>query len=117
MNAPLKRFALPALRWVLGLVVVAQSLEFIFSASTARHLAHMGLPLWLRPVLGGIEVAAAVLFLIPRSAVLGGYLLLTIFAFAIAIHVLHGQYAVDTLIVYFMAVLACLADREQGSAS
>jgi DoxX-like family len=108
-----RKIALPGLRWTLGLVVAWESLAFMLSPSTARHLAHMGVPLWVRPVLGGAEILAAILFLIPATMTLGGYSLLAIFALAIAIHLLHGQYAVDSLLVYFMAVLVLMAYDER----
>jgi len=116
MNARLKQAAIPALRWVLGIVVILQSLEFVLSHLAAHFLAKMGVPPWVRPVLGGAEILAAVLFLLPSTVIAGGYALLAIFVLAMAIHILHGQYAVEGLAVYCMAVLVCMAahDRSQG---
>ncbi|HEY2547835.1 MAG TPA: hypothetical protein VGI46_17315, partial [Candidatus Acidoferrum sp.] len=51
------------LRWTLGIVVLLESIEFVFSASAARFLAKTGLPSSVQPVLGGAEIIAAVLFL------------------------------------------------------
>ncbi len=113
MNASLKKFAIPGLRWVLGAVVILQSVHFVLSHSTAHFFAKMGVPAWVRPALGGIEVLAAVLFLLPWTIVAGGYLLLIVFLLAIAIHVLHGQYDVEGLVVYGMAVLVCMAGHDR----
>lgn len=112
MNAPLKSFSIPLLRWTLGLVVLLQSCQFVFSTSAAHFLAKTGLPSWLRPVLGGAEIIAAVLFLLPWSALLGSYLLLVIFALAVLVHLLHGQYEVEGLAVYAAAVFVCMAHSE-----
>jgi hypothetical protein len=47
-------------------------------------------------VLGGAEILAAMLFLIPPTMTVGGYSLLVIFALATLIHLLHGDYAPDS---------------------
>jgi uncharacterized membrane protein YphA (DoxX/SURF4 family) len=112
MNANLARLSLSLLRWTLGLVVMLQSLEFVFSTAAAHFLAKAGLPAWLRPVLGASEIIAAVLFLVPFTATIGGYLLLIIFALAALLHVLHGQYGVEGLLVYAVAVLVSMAHTE-----
>jgi ABC-type branched-subunit amino acid transport system permease subunit len=110
MNPRLARFAIPGLRWVLGLVVLEESLRFALSSSAARHLAHFGLPAWMQPALGISEAVAALLFLLPAVRLAGGYLLLGIFTLATVIHVLHGEYDVGPLLVYAMGVLVCMSD-------
>lgn len=111
MNTGSKRRYGSVLQWTLGVVVIAESLRFAFSASGAHFLLKTGLPAWVGPTLGVTEALAALLFLLPFSRALGGYLLLVIFALAAVIHLLHGQYDVGGLVVYAAAVLACLADR------
>ncbi len=49
MNARLAKLSIPLLRWTLGLVVLLESCQFIFSASAAHFLAKAGLPSWIRP--------------------------------------------------------------------
>ena len=112
MNVSLAKSSIPLLRWAVGLVVLIESCRFVFSASSAHLLAKAGLPAWILPVLGGGEIIAVVLFLVPFTALAGGYLLLVIFGFAALVHILHGQYAVGDLVVYATAVLACLAHSE-----
>jgi hypothetical protein len=112
MNQNLRRASIPLLRWTLGLVVVLQSFEFVFSSSAAHFLAQAGLPAWTRPALGGSETIAAVLFLVPFTATIGGYLLLVIFGLAALLHILHGQYGVEGLLVYAVAVLVSMAHTE-----
>ncbi len=106
MNPKLK-LAISGLRWVLGLVVLLESVHFVLSP--AAQFAKTGLPLWLRPALGGSEVVAAILFLVPVASAVGGYALLFIFAVAAGIHFLHGQFDVGNLFIYAMATLVCLA--------
>jgi DoxX-like family len=116
MSANLTRVSIPLLRWTLGLVVMLQSFEFVFSTSAAHFLAKAGLPAWLRPVLGGSEIIAAVLFLVPFTATIGGYLLLVIFGLAALLHILHGQYGVEGLLVYAAAVLVSMAHTKNRTA-
>jgi uncharacterized membrane protein YphA (DoxX/SURF4 family) len=116
MNTRLKNFSILLLRLTLGLVVLLQSCQFVFSTSAAHFLAKAGLPSWLRPVLGGAEIIAAVLFLLPWTARLGSHFLLVILALAVLVHILHGQYAVGGLFVYAAAVFACLAHTKNATA-
>jgi hypothetical protein len=60
----------------------------------------------LRLVLGWGEIIGAVLLLIPRTAVRGGWLLAGIFVVAIVVHVLHGTYNVGNLVMYTAAAWA-----------
>ena len=110
MNQPSRRWALPALRWSVGLVVLIESCRFVLSHGPI----HGGLPEWIRPVIGGCEIVAAILFLLPFARVAGAYLLVIIFTVAVLIHVLHGQYDVGALVVYAMAVLASMDARREG---
>ena len=103
------RSALVALHWSVGLVVLIESALFVFSASRAHDFAKSGLPQLIRPVLGGAELIAAILFLVPPSRMIGGYALLVIFAVAALIHILHGQLDVGGLVVYAAAVYAVIA--------
>jgi len=99
------------LRWALGLVVVVEALHFVLSPGAAAHFARTGLPLWIRPVLGWMEVITALLFLAPATRFVGGYALLLIFAAAVALHLRLGDYGVGALIVYATAIIVCMADR------
>jgi hypothetical protein len=116
MNARLTRFAIPLLRWTVGLVVTLESCQFILSTSAAHFIAKSGLPAWIRPVLGGAEIVAAILFLVPLTTLIGGYFLLIIFGLAALVHVLHGQYGVEGLVVYAVAVLVCMAYTQNRTA-
>lgn len=117
MNATRTGFAVPLLRWILALVVIEQSCLFAFSPSVAVFFARTGLPLWVRPALGISEAVAALLFLLPVTAVGGGYLLLFIFAVAAVLHILHGQFDVGGLLVYAAAVLVCMTKQSIAEAN
>ena len=104
MSASARKFAVPALRWTVGLVVLFESCRFVLSHGPI----HGGLPQWVRPVLGVPEIVAAILFLLPLTRAVGGNLLLVIFALAATIHILHGEYNVGPLLVYAAAVLASM---------
>ncbi len=66
----------------------------------------------IRLILGWSEVVAAILFLVPFTTVVGAWLVLTVFAGAILLHVAHGQYEVGGLLVYSAAVFVVLAFRD-----
>ena len=83
--------AISGLRWTLSLVVLSEALHFAISPTSARHVAHFGLPLWMRPALAWSEAAAALLLLAPMTAVVGGYALLLIFVLAASIHFYGGE--------------------------
>jgi hypothetical protein len=109
--APLNRRlsnAISILYWSTGLVVLIESCLFVFSASRGHAFAESGMPHLIRPILGGAEIIAALLFLIPPMRMIGGYALLVIFALAALIHILHGQPDVGALVIYAAAVYTVL---------
>ncbi len=120
MNIRQQQVAAWVLRWTVGLVVLWESYQFGFSEAATRHLHRMGLPQWIAPALGGTEIVAAILFLVPKLGRIGGYSLLVIFAVAATLHVVHGQFAIGPLLVYGAAVFTCVSANDRivpGSAS
>ena len=109
MKLQLRRFAIPGLRYTMGVVVLLESVHFALSPSTAHQLTRMGLPPWIGPALGGTEALAALIFLPPGISMVGGYALLFVLAVAAAIHLIHGELDVGGLAVYAMAVIVCIA--------
>ncbi len=103
------RNAISILHWSVGVVILIESCLFVFSASRAHAFAESGIPHLIRPVLGGAEIIAVLLFLIPPTRTIGGYALLVIFALAALIHILHGQPDIGGLVVYAAAVYTVLA--------
>ena len=116
MNSNLKRFAVPALRWTLGLVVLIESFQEAFLPVAIQQFAKTGLPQWVRLALSGTEIVAAILFIVPLTSVIGGYALIVIFAFAAALHFLHGQYDIGALVVYSVAALVSMTSRDARDA-
>lgn len=111
MTTSARNFALPLLRWSTGLVVLWKSwLTFHDAVSNLHASGHSAALMQVRIVLSGAEILAAVLFLIPLSEKIGGFLLVGIFGFAVVIHCLHGDFGgIEVLFVYAAAVFACLA--------
>jgi hypothetical protein len=114
-----KKYALPFLRWSVGLVVLWQSwLTFHSALGKLQTPGHAAALAHVRLVFSGAEMLAAVLFLLPFTIAAGGYLLLLIFVLAIAIHTLHGDVSgLEVLVVYGAAVLVSLAYREERSSA
>lgn len=111
MNTRARPRAVLGLQWILGLVLIVESLRLAFAPSAARHFAQAGMPLWMRPALAWTEIAAAILFLVPFTMLLGGYLLLAIFFLAALLHVLNSEFDIGVLSIYAMAVPVTLAYR------
>jgi hypothetical protein len=110
MSANPHRRAVRALRWVLGLVVLWESCLFLRSTILEVHRSgHLGVHSWIFLVLASTEIMAAAMFLVPAVRVTGGYLLLVVFVFAAAFHILHGAFnVVGGLAVYAAALVVCL---------
>jgi len=113
VNTNQQQVAARVLRWTLGLVVVWESYQFAFSAAARHHLQQMGLPEWVASALGGAEIVAAIIFLLPRLGRIGGYFLLGIFAVAAILHVFHRQIEIGPLLVYSAAVFACMSANDR----
>jgi hypothetical protein len=109
--------ALRMLQWVLGLVILAESARFAFSPGAAHAFAKTGLPSFVRLALAWTEIAAAILFLVPRATVVGGWFLIVVLASAIVLHLLHGWFDVGALVVYAAAAWAVVAGKSAGKSA
>ena len=107
MNQRNHKTAVLCLRWILGLYLIYQAAQFAVAGNSPQFV-RTGLPSWLPAVLGGGELFAAVLFLVPKGGLLGGYALLFALSAAVIVHVLHGQFEVGHLFVYASAVVVCI---------
>jgi hypothetical protein len=97
--------ALTGLQWTFGVVILIEAVLFVMPG--ARHdFAGTHMPDIVRQVLGWGEIIGAVLLLIPRTAVRGGWFLAAILVLAIILHLLHGTYNVGSLVIYFAAAWA-----------
>ncbi|MGB9072615.1 MAG: hypothetical protein WCC22_08070 [Terriglobales bacterium] len=107
--------ALVVLQWVLGLVILAESAAFAFSPAAAHAFAKTVLPNFVRLALAWTEMAAAILFLIPRATMAGGWFLTAVLVAAIVLHLLHGWLDVGALVVYAAATWAVMAGKKQAT--
>lgn len=96
-------FALRILQWALGLIILAESLHFASSTEAAHGFAQTGLPNFVRLALAWAEIAAAILLLVPRTLIVGGWSLIGVLVAAIVLHLLHGWLDVGALVVYIAA--------------
>jgi len=78
--------ALPVL-----LLLMSAAMKFIRPTGFDDGLAHMGLPVAVVAGLGVLEILSTVIYLVPRTAVLGAILLTGYLGGAIAIHVRVGD--------------------------
>jgi hypothetical protein len=113
MNQQLKKIAVPGLRWALGIVVPWEACRELLHAIHAVHThSHAVSLVGVRLFISSSEILTCILFLYPRTRVLGGYGLLLIFVLAIGIHMAQRQWGILSLIiVYATAVLVILANE------
>jgi len=103
------------LQWVLGIVILAESARFALTSGAAHAFAKTGMPNVVRLVLGWAEMAAAILFLLPRFTVAGGWFLIGVLVLAIAIHLLHGWFDVGALVVYAVAAWTVMEEKKRAA--
>jgi len=99
--------SLRILQIVLAVVLCAYSVELV---AAQFHSGHHGHTFFVFLILGAVEAVAAATFIFAASV--GGPALLATFAFAAALHVLHGEVGhVGVLLIYAAAVLAVMRGR------
>ena len=116
MTGPRTANALRILHWTVGLVILLEACRTLHGAlSHVRASGHGGPILWVRLVLSSLEIAGALLFLVPWTLTAGAYLLLGIIAVAVAIHGLHGEFAgLEFLVLYAAGVYVILVNQKEG---
>jgi hypothetical protein len=100
------KIALTGLQWTLGIVILTESVLFLLPSAGRDFAARTHMPNFVRLFLGLGEAAGSVLFLIPRTAIRGAWVLVAVFVLAIVIHLLHGLYNVGDLAIYTAAAWA-----------
>ena len=103
------RGSITVLRILLGVVVLVQSVQAVLPGEMTRHGALLARIL---PVLTGVEILGALLILVPRTARIGAWILIPVFAAAALLHVLHGSWNVGELVVYAACAGVVLASAE-----
>jgi len=97
MAAQTLRRSFIALHVTLGLVIAFEGARTLIHALTAHHHGHLA-------ALAAAEIAAALLFLWPRTMRVGGIALIATFATALVAHALRGEFPAP-LLVYAVATL------------
>ncbi|MGA2856538.1 MAG: hypothetical protein ABSE40_06685 [Candidatus Sulfotelmatobacter sp.] len=105
MSASQAKLALTVLQWVLGIVILAEAVQFVMPAA-AHDFARTHLLDIVRLILGWGEIIGCILLLIPPTAIRGAWVLVAVCTLAIVIHLLHGMYGVGNLVIYTAAAFA-----------
>ena len=100
---------LPSLFLLSGSVMAARQLPQVVEGT-----AKAGFPASFLPILAGLEFCCVVLYLIPRTAVLGALLLTAYFGGAVASHARLGQPQWVVPVVFGVVVWAGLLLRRPG---
>jgi len=106
------RNALTVLQWTLGLVILVEAVLFLMP-SAGHSFAQTRMPNSVRLILGWGEIVGCILLLIARTVVRGAWILIAVFIFAIALHLLHGMYEVGSLVIYTAASWAIAAGKDK----
>jgi hypothetical protein len=99
------KLGLTILQWTLGVVILVEAILFVLPGA-AHDFARTHMPGFIRLILGFGEILGCILLLIPKTTIRGAWLLLSVFIFAILIHLLHGMYNVGNLAIYAAAAFA-----------
>jgi uncharacterized membrane protein YphA (DoxX/SURF4 family) len=110
MSATQTKLALKVLQWVLGVVILAEAVQFVLPGA-AHDFARTHMPGIIRLILGWGEIIGCILLLIPVTAIRGAWILIAVFTLAIVIHLLHGMYNVGNLVIYTAAAWAVATGR------
>ena len=86
------------------------SQKFIDPATWNQNFADWGLPLWMRPVAGGLEILGAIGLLIPKIRGAAGLALGLFMIGAVLTHVVHAEYGM-ILVAGAIMVVAFLTGR------
>jgi hypothetical protein len=75
----------------------------------SRSFPRRSLIAFLYPAgLGGAEIIAEILFLVPVTPLTGGCAVLVIFGLAALVHLLPGEFSVERLVICAVTVLVCI---------
>jgi len=103
-----KTASITVLQWAVAAVSLISAARLLFMLG---HHGILNIPTNVLRTISLAEIVAAVLFVIPRSLKIGGVCLLIVYCVAAAVHVLHGQYDVLSLVVLAAAVWAVLESK------
>ena len=110
MSPARSKCGLTILQWSLGGAILIQAVMFVLP-SAAHDFARTHMPGFVRMVLGVGEIIGCVLLLIPATMIRGAWLLVSVFAMAILLHLLHGMYGIGNLVIDTAAALAIALEK------
>ena len=113
MKVTVNKLALSGLHGSLGLVILIEAAFLAFAPAQIRAFSKTGMPDWIRIALSWSEMLFALLFLVPRARIVGGWGLLAVLLFAAGLHLLHGWLDVGTLVIYSAAVLVVMTRKAE----
>jgi len=108
------RIAVTIARVGLGALLLMLSLQFLFATGAAHSFAKTGYGDWVRWLLGIWEALGALLFMIPKTKMPGGLLLLGSLLLAIVLHLGLHQLP-HSLVLFAAAVGGILWMEKKGS--
>lgn len=109
-----KKFALLAIRILLGLWLLMGSLLLALHPKVIAKFQQTGFSEWARLSLAWSEVVAALLYLYPKTFLIGAWLLVAVLVSAIAMHVYAGAGAL-ILCVFLGLLILTMVFRERPS--
>jgi putative oxidoreductase len=91
-----RRVAAVAATWLVSLFLAFVFMragvdKFSDDSGWARAFVVWGFPAWFRVLIGALEVAAALLLLVPRAAPVGAILIIVIMLGGMGTHIVHDQ--------------------------
>lgn len=104
MSQPSRQTAFRVLYFTTALVLLYYSVQTVWDGVEHGDGLHA-------IIIGGLEAISAILFLIPRTLMIGGIGLLLTIGIAFAIHAISGQFA-GNLLIYAAAVWMVMVFRE-----
>jgi hypothetical protein len=90
--------------WILagliGFIFIGSAMSKFFGGDEAAEMAKgIGLTVTTLKMLGAVELISAVLFILPRTGVLGTLLLAAYMGGAMATHITHGQSVIAPMLI------------------
>jgi uncharacterized membrane protein YphA (DoxX/SURF4 family) len=101
------------LHYVLGAVILLQSIRVAVYYREVAHSSHIPFPAHFVLVLALLEAVGALLFLLPWTFKAGAWLLLAVLLFAVLVHTVHGQFEGLGMLVYAAGVLAVVYNSKR----
>nr|WP_315162893.1 DoxX family protein [uncultured Flavobacterium sp.] len=99
------------IKWVItysltGLFIMSAIMKIIKNEGAVQQATSIGINASTNQILGIVELISAILFVIPRTGVLGSLLLISYMGGAIATHLEHGQSIIIVIVIQILIWLS-----------